>query len=105
MEIQLISERKIKIGEKEYPIRIIELSGGIHIINILEKVYGKELEYLECKREKIRVKIGKRKDKYVPMVDPETVLFDGESAHRVRCANGVADDDMHDTFIVEECKY
>ena len=69
MEIQLISERKIKIGEKEYPIRIIELSGGIHIINILEKVYGKELEYLECKREKIRVKIGKRKDKYVPMVE------------------------------------
>lgn len=43
--------------------------------------------------------------KYVPMVDPETVLFDGESAHRVRCANGVVDDDMHDTFIVEECKY
>ena len=69
MEIQLISERKIKIGEKEYPIRVIELSGGIHIINILEKVYGKELEYLECKREKIRVKIGKRKDKYVPMVE------------------------------------
>ena len=69
MEIQLISERKIKIGEKEYPIRIIELSGGIHIINILEKLYGKELEYLECKREKIRVKIGKRKDKYVPMVE------------------------------------
>ena len=69
MEIELISERKIKIGEKEYPIRIIELSGGIHIINILEKVYGKELEYLECKREKIRVKIGKRKDKYVPMVE------------------------------------
>ena len=61
MEIELISEIKIKIGEKEYPIRIIELSGGIHIINILEKVYGKELEYLECKREKIRVKIGKRK--------------------------------------------
>ena len=69
MEIELISERKIKIGEKEYPIRIIELSGGIHIINILEKVYGKELEYLECKREKIRGKIGKRKDKYVPMVE------------------------------------
>lgn len=69
MEIELISERKIKIGEKEYPIRVIELSGGIHIINILEKVYGKELEYLECKREKIRVKIGKRKDKYVPMVE------------------------------------
>lgn len=69
MEIQLISEREIKIGEKEYPIRIIELSGGIHIINILEKVYGKELEYMECKREKIRVKIGKRKDKYVPMVE------------------------------------
>lgn len=69
MKIELISERKIKIGEKEYPIRIIELSGGIHIINILEKVYGKELEYLECKREKIRVKIGKRKDKYVPMVE------------------------------------
>ena len=69
MEIELISERKIKIGEKEYPIRIIELSGGIHIINILEKVYGKELEYIECKREKIRVKIGKRKDKYVPMVE------------------------------------
>ena len=69
MEIELISEIKIKIGEKEYPIRIIELSGGIHIINILEKVYGKELEYLECKREKIRVKIGKRKDKYVPMVE------------------------------------
>lgn len=69
MEIELISEREIKIGEKEYPIRIIELSGGIHIINILEKVYGKELEYLECKREKIRVKIGKRKDKYVPMVE------------------------------------
>lgn len=69
MEIELISERKIKIGEKEYPIRIIELSGGIHIINILEKVYGKELEYMECKREKIRVKIGKRKDKYVPMVE------------------------------------
>lgn len=69
MEIELISERKIKIGEKEYPIRIIELSGGIHIINILEKLYGKELEYLECKREKIRVKIGKRKDKYVPMVE------------------------------------
>lgn len=69
MEIELINERKIKIGEKEYPIRIIELSGGIHIINILEKVYGKELAYLECKREKIRVKIGKRKDKYVPMVE------------------------------------
>ena len=69
MEIELISEKKKKIGEKEYPIRIIELSGGIHIINILEKVYGKELEYLECKREKIRVKIGKRKDKYVPMVE------------------------------------
>ena len=69
MKIELISERKIKIGEKEYPIRVIELSGGIHIINILEKVYGKELEYLECKREKIRVKIGKRKDKYVPMVE------------------------------------
>lgn len=69
MKIELISERKIKIGEKEYPIRIIELSGGIHIINILEKVYGKELEYMECKREKIRVKIGKRKDKYVPMVE------------------------------------
>lgn len=69
MEIELISERKIKIGKKEYPIRIIELHGGIHIINILEKVYGKELEYLECKREKIRVKIGKRKDKYVPMVE------------------------------------
>ena len=69
MEIELISEREIKIGEKEYPIRIIELSGGIHIINILEKVYGKELEYMECKREKIRVKIGKRKDKYVPMVE------------------------------------
>lgn len=69
MEIELISERKIKIGEKEYSIRIIELSGGIHIINILEKIYGEELEYLECKREKIRVKIGKRKDKYVPMVE------------------------------------
>ena len=69
MKIEIKNERKIKIGEKEYPIRIIELSGGIHIINILEKVYGKELEYLECKREKIRVKIGKRKDKYVPMVE------------------------------------
>ena len=69
MKIELISERKIKMGQKEYPIRIIELSGGIHIINILEKLYGKELEYLECKREKIRVKIGKRKDKYVPMVE------------------------------------
>lgn len=43
--------------------------------------------------------------KYVPMVDAETVLFDGEPAHRVRCANGVIDDDMHDTFVVEECKY
>ena len=69
MKIEIKSEKEIKIGEKEYPIRIIELSGGIHIINILEKVYGKELEYLECKREKIRVKIGKRKDKYVPMVE------------------------------------
>lgn len=69
MKIELKSEKEIVIGEKGYPIRIIELSGGIHIINILEKIYGEELEYLECKREKIRVKIGKRKDKYVPMVE------------------------------------
>ena len=69
MKIELKSEKEIVIGKKEYPIRVIELSGGIHIINILEKIYGEELEYLECKREKIRVKIGKRKDKYVPMVE------------------------------------
>ena len=69
MKIELKSEKEIMIGEKEYPVRVIELPGGIHIINILEKIYGEELKYLECKREKIRVKIGKGKDKYVPMVE------------------------------------
>lgn len=69
MKIELKSEKEIIIGGKVYPVGVIELSGGIHIINILEKIYGEELKYLECKREKIRVKIGNKKDKYVPMVE------------------------------------
>ena len=41
--------------------------------------------------------------KYAPIVETDEVLVEGEKAHCVRCANGVIEDGMHDTFVVEEC--
>lgn len=42
--------------------------------------------------------------RYSPVVETQPVLIEGNKAHRVRCANGVIEDGMHDTFVVVECK-